>query len=104
MGRWEGETLLVDSVGFNDKFWFDFAGHPHTEQLHVVERYRRPDFDHLDYDITIEDPGAYTKPFTLYGHSIHQHDDELMEYICNENNKDVEHIVGKDPRNKYLKK
>jgi hypothetical protein len=104
VARWEGDTLLVDSVGFNDKFWFDFAGHPHTEQLHVIERYRRPDFDHLDYDVTIEDAGAYTKPFTLYGHSIYQHDDELMEYICNENNKDLEHIVGKDPRNTYFKK
>jgi len=104
VGRWEGDTLIVDSVGFNDKFWFDFAGHPHTEQLHVIERYRRPDFDRLDYEITIEDAGAYTKPFTLYGHSSYQHDEELMEYICNENNKDVAHIVGKDPRNVYFKK
>src|SRR5438093_9274049 len=60
IGRWEGDTLVVDSVGFNDKFWFDFAGHPHTEQLHIIERYRRPDVDRLDYDITVEDPGAYT--------------------------------------------
>src|SRR5712691_4739866 len=104
IGHWDGDTLVVDTIGFNDKFWFDFKGHPHTEQLHVVERYRRPDFDRLDYEITIEDPGAYTKPFTLYGHSIYQHDDELMEYICNENNKDVAHIVGKDPRNVYFKK
>ena len=51
VARWEGDTLVVDSVGFNDKFWFDFAGHPHTEQLHVIERYRRPDFDHLEYEI-----------------------------------------------------
>lgn len=103
IARWDGDTLIVDSVGFNDKFWFDFAGHPHTEQLHVVERYRRPDFDRLDYDVTIEDPGAYTKPFTLRGRSTYQPNEELMEYICNENNKDVEHIVGKDPRNKYSK-
>ena len=103
VGRWEGDSLIVDSVGFNDKFWFDFAGHPHTEQLHVVERYRRPDADRLDYETTIEDPGAYTKPFTLFGHSTAQHNDELMEYICNENNQDVSHIVGKDPRNKYSK-
>ena len=103
VGHFEGDTLVVDSVGFNDRFWFDFAGHPHTEKLHVVERYRRPDFDRLDYDITVEDPGAYTKPFTLHGHSTYQHKEELMEYICNENNKDVEHIVGKDPRNRYAK-
>ena len=103
VARWEGETLVVDSVGFNDKFWFDFAGHPHTEQLHVIERYHRPDFDRLDYETTIEDAGAFTRPFTMYGHSTYQHNEELMEYICNENNKDVEHIVGKDPRNKYSK-
>jgi hypothetical protein len=103
VARWDGDTLVVDSVGFNDKFWFDFAGHPHTEQLHVIERYRRPDVDHLEYDTTVEDPGAYTKPFTLHGHSVYQHNDDLIEYICNENNKDVEHIVGKDPRNKYAK-
>ena len=91
-------------MGFNDKFWFDFAGHPHTEQLHVIERYRRPDRDRLDYEITVDDPGAYTRPFTLYGHSTYQHGEELMEYICNENNKDLTHIVGKDPRNRYFKK
>lgn len=101
--RWEGDSLTVDTVGFNDRFWFDFAGHPHTQQMHVVERYRRPDFDHLDYEITIDDPGAYTRPFVLEGHSTYQHGDELMEYICNENNKDLEHIVGKDPRNVYSK-
>ncbi len=96
-GKWEGDTLVVDSVGFNDKFWFDFAAHPHTEQLHVVERYRRPDSGHLDYDVTIDDPGAYTKPFTMHGHSALE-TGELMEYVCNENNQDVSHIVGKDTR------
>src|SRR5499427_347579 len=103
VAKWEGDTLIVDSVGFNDRFWFDFAGHPHTEKLHVIERYRRPDVDHLEYEITIDDSGAYTRPFTLHGHSTYQHNDELMEYICNENNKDVAHIVGKDPRNRYAK-
>ncbi len=103
IARWDGDTFVVDSVGFNDRFWFDFAGHPHTEKLHVVERFRRPDFDHLEYEVTIDDPGAYTKPFTMIGHSTYQHDTELLEYICNENNQDVEHITGKDPRNKYSK-
>jgi len=104
IGRWDGGTLVVDTVGFNDRFWFDFAGHPHTERLHIVERYRRPDFDHLEYEITVDDPGAYTRPFTLHGHSTYQYGEELMEYICNENNKDLEHIVGKDPRNVYSRK
>jgi hypothetical protein len=103
IAKWEGDTLAVDSVGFNEVFWFDFAGHPHTEKLHIVERFRRPDFDRLDYDVTIDDPGAYTKPFTLHGHSKYEYNTELFEYVCNENNQDVEHLVGKDSRNKYTK-
>ena len=98
IGRWDGDTLVVDSTGFNDKFWFDFAGHPHTEKLHVIERYRRPDSAHLDYDVTIDDPGAYTKPFVMHGHSALDTSGEIMEYVCNENNQDVSHIVGKDTR------
>ena len=98
VGSWDGDTLVVDSIGFNDKFWFDFEGHPHTEQLHVVERFRRPDLGHLDIEAKITDPGAYTRPFTMYGHSVLQQNAELFEYICNENNQDVSHIVGKDDR------
>jgi hypothetical protein len=97
VGHWEGDTLVVDTMGFNDKFWFDFAGHPHTDQLHIVERYRRPDLGHLEDEVTINDPGAYTRPFTLYGHFPLQ-PTEIMEYICNENNQDLKHIVGKDTR------
>jgi hypothetical protein len=98
IAKWDGDTLVVDSVGFNDKFWFDFAGHPHTEKLHVTERFRRTDFGHLEYEATIDDPGAYTKSFTMHGHSTLQTDTDLMEYICNENNVDVPHITGKDTR------
>jgi hypothetical protein len=97
-GHWEGDTLVVDTVGFNDKFWFDFAAHPHTRQLHIIERYRRPDLGHLESEVTIDDPGAYTKPFTMYGHFPLQANTEIMEYVCNENNQDVSHIVGKDSR------
>jgi hypothetical protein len=89
---------VVDSIGFNDKFWFDFAGHPHTEQLHVLERYRRPDLGHLEFETTITDPGAYTRPFTKHGQYVLQANADLFEYICNENNQDVSHIVGKDDR------
>jgi hypothetical protein len=103
IGRFEGDTLVIDTIGFNDKFWFDFAGHPHTEKLRTIERYRRPNFGTLEYEVTIDDPGAYTRPFTLYGGHEYDAGTELMEYICNENNQDVEHIVGKDPRNKYSK-
>jgi len=103
VGKYEGDTLVVDTIGFNDKFWFDFAGHPHTEMLHTVERYRRPDFGHLEWETTIDDPGAYTKPFALYGHAVLQTDTDLMEYICQENNQDVTHIQGKDSRNSLSK-
>ena len=98
IGKWEGDTLVVDTVGFNDKFWFDFAGHPHTSQLHITERYRRPDLGHMEEEVTIDDPGAYTKPFTMYGHFPLDQGTEIMEYICNENNQDLQHIVGKDSR------
>ena len=57
VGRLEGDTLVIDTVGFNDRFWFDFAGHPHTERLHTIERYRRPEFGKLLYEVTIDDPG-----------------------------------------------
>jgi len=98
VAHWDGDTLVVDSTGFNELFWFDFAGHPHTKQLHVIERFRRPDLGHLDYDVTIDDPGAYTRPFVMHGHSTLETGTDLMEYICNENNQDVDHITGKDTR------
>jgi hypothetical protein len=97
IGHWDGDTLVVDTVGFNDKSWFDFAGHPHTEQLHTVERFRRPDFGHIDYEVDVIDLGAYTKPFTLYGSFPLMLNGEIMEYICSENNRDVSHLTGFDP-------
>lgn len=100
IGKWEGNTLVIDTTAFNDRFWFDFAGHPHSDRLHTIERYRRPDLGHLEWETTIDDPGAYTKSFTLHGHATLQAKSDLMEYICQENNKDVEHILGKDPRNR----
>ena len=103
IGRWEGDTLVVDTTGFNDRFWFDFAGHPHTEQLHTVERYRRLDMGTLEDEVTVEDPGAYTKPFTLLARMPLLPNDEIIEYICNENNKDVIHILGKDGRDAPLR-
>ena len=96
IGRWEGETLVIDTVGFNDRFWFDFAGRPHTEQLHTVERVRRPDLSSLEEEVTVEDPAAYTKPFTLAAKMPLLAGQEILEYICNENNKDLQHIVGKE--------
>ena len=95
IGRFEGNTLVVDTVGFNDKFWFDFKGHPHTERLHIVERYTRKDYNTLVNQITIDDPGAYSRPFTVtFTAELAPAGDELMEYICAENNQDVEHLHG----------
>lgn len=93
IGHWEGETLVVDTVGFNDKTWLDPGGHIHTDQMHTVERFTRLSENALRYEFTIDDPAAYTKPwgwsYVLEGH----HDWEIIEYVCNENNKDVEHMI-----------
>ena len=87
IGWWEGDTLVVDTVGYNDKFWFDRRGHPHTEQLHVVERFTRTNMGLMDIKVTIDDPGAYAKPFTLtFSARLSNPGDELMENICQENN------------------
>jgi hypothetical protein len=94
-GRWDGDTLVVDSVGFNDRFWFDFKGHPHTERLHIIERYTRTSRTTLQNQITIDDPGAYARPFTVrFTAEAPPAGDELQEYICNENNMDVSHLQG----------
>ena len=94
IGRWDGDTLVVDTIGFNDRFWFDFVGHPHTERLHTVERYTRPNLGTLVEEVTIDDPGAYSRPFTI--HSSHRllPKDELLEYVCNENERDRRHLSG----------
>ena len=94
VGRWEGDTLVIDVVGFNDKSWLDAAGHPHTDALHVVQRYRRIDLGHMEIQHTIDDPKAYTKPWTVTTRPVLLKG-ELMEYICQENNKDIQHLVGK---------
>ncbi|HJZ74801.1 MAG TPA: hypothetical protein VKE51_23855 [Vicinamibacterales bacterium] len=93
-GRWEGDTLVVDTIGFNDKFWFDFRGHPHTERLHTVERYTRTSLGLLENKVTIDDPGAYSRSFTVTFTARLRPNEELMEYICQENNQDVKHLTG----------
>ena len=93
-GKWEGDTLVVDTKGFNGKFWLDQLGKPATEALHVIERFRRKDFGHMDIQITIDDPKAYTKPWTVTEEVHLLTNTELMESICNENNLDVEHLPG----------
>jgi len=94
-GRWDGDTLIVETTGFNDKTWLDDGGHPHSEQMKVTERFRRPSFGQLVVEITIDDPKAYAKPWTVTQAFQLAADNELIEYICNENNLDVPHLVGK---------
>jgi len=87
IGRWEGDTLVVDTIGLNDKFWLDPGGTPHTEKLHLVERYTRTDFTTLRREVTVEDPGAFTRPFTVtYTARLGTPESEILEYICIENN------------------
>jgi hypothetical protein len=94
IGHWEGDTLVIETTGFNELFWFDFVGHPHTSQLRTVERYTRKDEGTLENVTTVYDPGAYAKPFTVKYTASLRPGWDLMEYICNENNQDVEHIRG----------
>jgi hypothetical protein len=92
VGHYDGDTLVVETSGFNGKAWLDQAGHPATEALHVTERYRRKDFGHLQIQITIDDPKAYNKPWTVIEDPTLMVDTELLEFICNENERDVKHI------------
>ena len=93
VGHWDGDTLVVESAGFNDKTWLDFGGHPHTEKLRVTERFYRKDFGHMDLGITFDDPKAYTRPWTISVEMVLMPDTELLEYVCNENERDVQHFV-----------
>jgi hypothetical protein len=85
VGRWEGETLVVDTKGFNERFWFSNGGLPHTSQLHLVERFARPDFDTLRYDVTIEDSGAYTRPWSAGWTLRWVPGEDMPEYFCQDN-------------------
>ena len=87
IGSWEGDTLVIDTVGYNDKFWFDSRGTPHTEKLHTIERWTRINYGTLVNDFTIEDPGAFSKPVHLkFTAKLMRPDLDLMEFICLENN------------------
>ncbi|HEY3826562.1 MAG TPA: hypothetical protein VGL82_18495, partial [Bryobacteraceae bacterium] len=93
VGHWEGDTLIVDTAGFNDRSWLDIEGHPHTEALHITERFHRRDFGHMDLDITIDDPKTFTKPFSLKMPQLLTPDTDLIESVC-ENDRSVPHMLG----------
>ena len=91
VGRWEGDTLVVDSIGYTDRTWLDAHGNVHSDALHVIERFRRTNRDELEYDVTIDDPTYYTKPCTspTWTFPLAPAEWELMEYACNDHNKDL---------------
>ena len=93
-GRWDGDTLVVDTVGFNERAWMNRDGLPHTDRLHLIERLTRVDFDTLKYDVTIDDPGAYTASWTSGFSMRWSAGEELFEYVCQDNNYGPELMVG----------
>jgi hypothetical protein len=103
VGHWDGDTLVVESAGFNDRSWLDFAGHPHTESLRMTERLRRRDFGHIDLEVTLDDPKAYNKPWTVPAAGTLAPDTDLIETVCAENERDRQHLVGRTEAEKNLK-
>ena len=95
VGRWEDDTLVVETIGFKDTTWLDFGGHPHTEELRVVERYRRTAFGHIELKQTFEDPKVFSRPVTIDVKVDFVPDTEMLEYVCNENERDHARLVGK---------
>lgn len=92
VGRWQGDTLVVEAAGFNGRTWLDQTGHPATDALHVTERFRRADVGHLRIEITIDDRKAYTRPWTVTEPFHLLADTDLIEFVCNENEKDLKHL------------
>ena len=95
VGKWDGDTLVVDTIGFNGKAWLDQQGHPASDALHVTERFRRPTLGKMELTITIDDPKAYTKPWTVTETPHLLADTELLEFVCLENERDQKHMIGK---------
>ncbi|PYS07259.1 MAG: hypothetical protein DMG12_01145 [Acidobacteria bacterium] len=88
VGHWEGDTLVIETAGFNGRTWLDTAEHPHSDQLRVTERMARPDYDHINYEVTMEDPKFYSKPLkNARVFVLMKPGQELYEYSCNENNR-----------------
>jgi hypothetical protein len=94
-GKWEGDTLVVQTNGFRDGMWLDRGGSPMTDAAKVTERFRRVNYGTLEIEVTMDDPKAYTKPWTVKVNEFIAVNTELMDYICLENEKDISHLVGK---------
>jgi len=93
-GRWEGDTLVVESDAFNERFWFSNGGLPHTESLRLTEKFSRPDFDTLRYEVTVNDPGTYTRPWSSAWTLRWVPAQDIEEYFCQDDSRDEPHMVG----------
>lgn len=95
VGKWQGDTLVVETVGFRDETWLDRAGSPLMEGAKMTEKFRRVNFGNLEIEVTIDDPKTYTKPWTAKLHQMIVLNTELLDYFCQDNEKDASHVVGK---------
>jgi len=95
IGHWEGDTLVVETTGFRDDVWLDIIGSPMTNTGKMIEKFRRPTYGKLNIEVTIDDPSAYTKPFTVSVHQRIMLNTDLIEFICSENDRSAAHLVGK---------
>ena len=95
VGHWDGDTLMVETIGFNDRTWLDLGGHTHSEALRTTERFRRRDLGHMEIEETFDDPKTFTKPWSITIPAELAADIDVIEYICAENEKDAKHLVGK---------
>jgi hypothetical protein len=96
IGTWDKDTLVVDTVGFNEKFWIDRGQAPHTEKLHLIEKFTRTDMNNMTYELTVEDPGAYTAIWSRSSAMTFRAGTELFEYVCQDNNFAPELLVGSE--------
>jgi hypothetical protein len=92
VGRWQGDTLVVETTGFNERAWLDGVGHPRSEAMHITESYHRHDFGHMDLEVTFDDPMYYTQPFGFKTTLTLIPDSDVLEYVCTENEKDRAHM------------
>ena len=97
-GHWEGDTLVVDTTGFNEGFWMDRAGSPHTEKLHFTEKFTRTDYNTMKYEVTVDDPGAYTQPWSNTFSMRWSANQELFEYVCQDNNFAPVLLIGNEEK------
>jgi hypothetical protein len=92
VGKWDGDSLVVETAGLSDRSWLDAVGHTHSDAMHVTERFHRRDFGHMEVQITVDDPQNYTKPFTIQVNENLLADTDIIESICLENEKDATHL------------